>query len=309
MNAKQISAFRAVMISGSMVGAAKMLYISQPAVTRLIRDLEDNCGFALFERRSSRLFPTPEAESLYQEVKRHFMGLDQLSRSIDQIKKQRTGRLRIAAMPALSYSILPRVVSGFLQQHENVSLTLNPCSSIEATELIGSQQFDLGIVHLPVDTREISFYRCYRTTCKLICPHDHPFSRQTTIETAQLNGEPFVAIGDQNPLTRYRIDSALHGSNIKPNQTVETPMFSTAQALVSEGLGVSIVDPYTAHMFSEQGGISRDFSADIPFYFGFIYPVNKQISSLAEEFINSFESQTQGMTTLQQIRPEDIDLK
>lgn len=309
MNAKQISAFRAVMISGSMVGAAKMLYISQPAVTRLIRDLEDNCGFALFERRSSRLFPTPEAESLYQEVKRHFMGLDQLEQSINQIKTLRTGRLRIAAMPALAYSILPRVVSGFLRQHEDVSLTLNPCTSIEAAKLIGSQQFDLGIVMLPVDTREITFARCYRTACKLICRSDHPFAEQSAIEATALHNEPFVAIGEQNPLTRYRIDAAFQADNIRPNQLVETPMFNTAQALVSEGLGVSIVDPYTAHLFTEQGGVSIDFAPDIPFYFGFIYPLHKQISSLAEEFINSFESQTETMTALQQIRPEDIDLK
>ncbi|GGK62531.1 LysR family transcriptional regulator [Amphritea balenae] len=309
MNAKQISAFRAVMISGSMVGAAKMLYISQPAVTRLIKDLEETCGFALFERRSSRLFPTPEAEALYLEVKRHFMGLDQLSQSVDQIKTLRTGRLRIAAMPALAYSILPRVVSGFLRQHEEVSLTLNPCTSIEAAKLIGSQQFDLGIVMLPVDTREISFYRCYRTACKLICRNDHRFSAQSSVDATELNNEPFVTIGEQNPLTRYRIDAAFQANNIKPNQLVETPMFNTAQALVSEGLGVSIVDPYTAHMFTEQGGISRDFNADIPFYFGFIYPINKQISTLAEEFINSFEIQTANITSTEQISPEDIDLK
>lgn len=286
-----------------------MLYISQPAVTRLIRDLEETCGFILFERRSSRLFPTPEAESLYQEVKRHFMGLDQLQQSIDQIRTLRTGRLRIAAMPALAYSVLPRVVSGFLKQHESVSLTLNPCTSIEAAKLIGSQQFDLGIVMLPVDSREIAFSRCYRTDCKLICLPDHPFAEQQKIEARQLNGEPFVAIGEQNPLTRYRIDTAFHENSVKPSQSVETPMFYTAQALVSEGLGVSIVDPYTAYMFTEQGGISRDFSADIPFYFGFIHPMHKQISALAEEFINSFENQTAAIVDTIEIMPEDTDLR
>ena len=306
MNAKQISAFRAVMISGSMVGAAKMLYISQPAVTRLIKDLECTCGFALFERRSSRLFPTPQAQSFYQEVKRYFMGLDQLEHSINQIKTLKTGRLRIAAMPALAYSIIPRVISSFIKQHENVSLTLNPCNSIEAVKLIGSQQFDLGIVMLPVDTSEITFARCYRTACKLICRQDHHFSNRTEVQATQLHNEPFIRIGEENPLTRYRIDAAFQESNVQPNQLVETSMFNTAQSLVSEGLGISIVDPYNAHLFTEKGGVSIDFEPNIPFYFGFIYPLHKPISSLAEEFINSFEQQTQEITTLDEIKIEDV---
>ena len=86
MNAKQLNAFRAVMLSGSMVGAAKMLYVSQPAITRLIKDLEVSCGFDLFERRNSRLFATPEGNALYQEVKRHFIGLDNLAQMAGQIR-------------------------------------------------------------------------------------------------------------------------------------------------------------------------------------------------------------------------------
>ncbi|MBN3562250.1 LysR substrate-binding domain-containing protein [Aliamphritea spongicola] len=309
MNVKQIAAFRAVMISGSTVGAAKMLYISQPAVTRLIKDLEDRCGFALFERRSSRLFPTPEAESLYQEVKRHFMGMDQLAQSVEQIRTLRTGRLRIAAMPALAYSVLPRVVSNFMQTREDVSLTLTPGSSVNVAKMVGSQQFDLGIVMLPVDARELTFHRCYRTHCRFICNADHPYADRQEIIAEDLHEQDFVTIGEQNPLTRYRIDAALQAKHIHPRQSIETPMFITVQALVKEGLGVSIIDPFTASIFTESGGKSLNFRPDIPFYFAFITPVNKQISALAEEFIHCFEQLAEGITDMEIISHEDIDLK
>ena len=309
MNAKQITAFRAVMISGSTVGAAKMLYISQPAVTRLIKDLEERCGFSLFERRSSRLFPTAEAESLYQEVKRHFMGMDQLSQSVEQIKTLRTGRLRIAAMPALAYSVLPRVVSNFMRTRKDVSLSLTPGSSVNVAKMVGSQQFDLGIVMLPVDARELTFYRCYRSSCRFICNADHLYAERQEIIAEDLHEQDFVAIGEQNPLTRYRIDAALHAKHIRPRQSIETPMFITVQALVKEGLGVSIIDPFTASIFTESGGKSLSFHPDIPFYFAFITPMHKQIPALAEEFIHSFEQLTESITDLQVISHEDIDLK
>ncbi|WP_271272596.1 LysR substrate-binding domain-containing protein [Aliamphritea hakodatensis] len=309
MNVKQIAAFRAVMTSGSTVGAAKMLYISQPAVTRLIKDLEDSCDFALFERRSSRLFPTPEAESLYEEVRRHFMGMDQLAQSVKQIRTLRTGRLRIAAIPALAYSVLPRIVSHFMRTRKAVSLTLTPASSVNVAKMVTSQQFDLGIVMLPVNAGELTFQRCYGTSFRFICNADHPYAERQEVVAEDLHEQDFIAISEQNPLTRYRIDAPLHAKHIHPRQSVETPMFITVQALVQEGLGVSVIDPFTASIFTENGGKSLNFRPDIPFYFAFITPFNKQISALAEEFISCFEQRAEKITDMTRISYEEIDLK
>lgn len=308
MNAKQLNAFRAVMLSGSMVGAAKMLYVSQPAITRLIKDLEASCGFDLFERRNSRLFATPEGNALYQEVKRHFIGLDNLSQMAGQIRMNKTGRLRIAAMPALAHSILPSTLSRFIETCPDVSTTLAPSSSIEVTKLVAAQQFDLGVVMLPIDSSEVHFGPCYRADCRVIMPSHHPLADQSVIGAQDLNDHPFVAIGHENTLTRFRIDAALASENVKPRSHIETSLFITAQALVREGQGVSIIDPYTAHLFEHQGGISKPFEPAIPFYFGFIFPIHRQPSALAEQFIDTFLQQSQAQLTLHPISPEQIDL-
>tara|TARA_R110002167_G_scaffold23131_2_gene82425 strand:- start:13738 stop:14667 length:930 start_codon:yes stop_codon:yes gene_type:complete len=308
MNAKQLNAFRAVMLSGSMVGASKMLYVSQPAVTRLIKDLETSCGFDLFERRNSRLFTTPEGNALYQEVKRHFIGLDNLAQMAGQIRMNKTGRLRIAAMPALAHSILPSTLSRFIEACPDVSTTLAPSSSIEVTKLVAAQQFDLGVVMLPIDSSEVRFGPCYQVDCRVVMPRDHPLADRAVIETQDLNDQPFVAIGHENTLTRFRIDAAFASKNVKPRSHIETSLFITAQALVREGQGVSIIDPYTANLFKDQGGTSRPFEPAIPFYFGFIFPLHRQPSALAEQFIETFVQQSQALLTLHPISPEEIDL-
>ncbi|MEH6625248.1 MAG: LysR substrate-binding domain-containing protein [Motiliproteus sp.] len=309
MNAKQLNAFRAVMLSGSMVGAAKMLYVSQPAVTRLIKDLEESCGFDLFERRNSRLFATPEGNALYQEVKRHFIGLDNLSQMAGQIRMNKTGRLRIAAMPALAHSIIPSTLSRFLESCPEVSTTLAPSSSIEVTKLVAAQQFDLGVVMLPIDSSEVRFGPCYQVDCRVVIPAGHPLASKEVIEAKDLDDQPFVAIGHENTLTRFRIDATFANQQVKPRAHIETSLFITAQALVSQGQGASIIDPYTAKLHEDQGGVSRPFKPAIPFYFGFIFPLHRQPSALAEQFIDTFVEQSNALLALNPIAPEDIDLR
>ncbi|MCP4433148.1 MAG: LysR family transcriptional regulator, partial [Gammaproteobacteria bacterium] len=75
MNLRQLEAFRAVMITRSITRASELLFVSQPAVTRLINDLESSVAFPLFQRIKKRLHPTPEAHAFYEEVERSFAGL------------------------------------------------------------------------------------------------------------------------------------------------------------------------------------------------------------------------------------------
>src|SRR5262245_47324218 len=86
MNFRQIEAFRAVMVGGTATTAAQMLFISQPAVSRLVRSLEDSVGFDLFERRKKRLVPTVEGKQLHAAVEQTFVGLQHVSRAADAIR-------------------------------------------------------------------------------------------------------------------------------------------------------------------------------------------------------------------------------
>jgi len=104
---RQIEAFRAIIESGSVTAAADLLFLTQPSVSRLLADLEAELGFALFARIGRSLTPTPEADALYEEVRRSFVGLQEISRVADDIRQYRSGSLKIAAMPALGLQFLP----------------------------------------------------------------------------------------------------------------------------------------------------------------------------------------------------------
>ncbi|MDI3324252.1 LysR substrate-binding domain-containing protein [Pontibacterium granulatum] len=306
MNSKQLAAFRAVMLAGSMSDASRMLYVSQPAVSRLIKDLEESLGFTLFDRRNSRLYPTQAAHAFYREVERHFIGMDNLSQAADQIRMMRSGRLRIGAMPALAFSVMPTIVSRFLRSHGDVSAVFAPHLSVELANRVGAQQFDLGVVMLPVESKEIAYGPCYKIDCVCIAPKGHRFADQEKVHASDLHREPFVAIGQQNTVTRFLIDSALRENLARPDERMETLLLSTAASMVKEGLGVSIVDAFTAHTFADDNLIVRPFEPSVPLYFGFITPVNRPVSGLAQEFIDSFEAYAAYNFPLTPIEPDEV---
>lgn len=309
MNAKQLSAFRAVMLTGSISEASQMLYVSQPAVSRLIKDLEQSLGFELFDRRNSRVYPTPSAHAFFREVERHFIGIDTLAQSAEKIRMMKRGRLRIATAPVFGFSEMPSIISRFLAGRDEVAASFVSDTSVEVANMVGAQQFDLGIVMLPVDSSEISLGACFQTDCQCIAWPGHRFEQQVNVEAEDLHGEPFVAIGEQNTITRFRIDMALRDLQIRPETRIETPFFINAQSFVQERLGVSIVDPFTAYRYQAQGGIARPFKPSVPLYFGFITPLNHPPTGLVAEFIDYCIAYLSERVELQPLDPSKASVK
>ena len=125
MNLRHLEAFRAVMLSGSVTQAAQSLNLSQPAVSKMLAELEHQLGFQLFLRsRGSALTVTPEADAFFYEVERSFSGIAALKRVAEDIRNMATGTLRIAALPALAVSFLPRVIAAFRETHPGVTVQL-----------------------------------------------------------------------------------------------------------------------------------------------------------------------------------------
>ena len=114
---------------GSVTGAAERLHVTQPAVSKMLAQLERDLGFSAFARERRRLVPTPEAQILYQEVRRAFIGLDQLRRLAGDLRDMRQGRLVIAASYVASSWHLPGVVAAFLRAHPGLSVSMHALDS------------------------------------------------------------------------------------------------------------------------------------------------------------------------------------
>ncbi len=124
MNLRQIEVFRAVMLTGSISGASKLLYVSQPAISRLMSHTEQRLGLELFRRVKGRLHPTPEARRLLGEVNVVYEGIERVNEIAEDLATNRTGSLRISCSPNLGQTVLPRAIASFRAAHPAVRIVV-----------------------------------------------------------------------------------------------------------------------------------------------------------------------------------------
>ena len=170
---RQIEAFRAVILRHTVTRAAESLHISQPAVSRLIADLESRVGFVLFERQQGRLLPTAEAHVLFEEVERTFVGLDRIAQAAEQIRAMRRGSLRVAGSPAVALDFLPSVIARFVEHHPGIDVSLLAHSATTVVEKVASGQCDVGLIAEPIPHPAVKTEHLAHAVMRCIVPRGH----------------------------------------------------------------------------------------------------------------------------------------
>ena len=242
MNFRQIEAFRTVMASGSVTGAAQLMSISQPAVSRLLGDLERNVGFPLFRKRGRNLVATEEGVSLYKEVKRSFVGLEDLKSTAEAIRHCRTGTLNLVTMPGLAARVLPELVAAFSATHSDVGVWLEVLPRSEALVAITTDQYDVCIASGPIEDKELSADRLCRLQAYCVLPANHPLTVKQSIRPEDLEGERFISLA-RDSLFRYQAMMLLEQHKVNCRLDIQARTADAIYGMVESGLGVSIVGP------------------------------------------------------------------
>jgi DNA-binding transcriptional LysR family regulator len=283
---RQVEAFRALMQRHTVTRAAEALHVSQPAVSRLLADFETSVGFALFERQQGRLVPTSEAQVLYEEVERAFVGLDRITHAAQQIRAMRRGSLTVAGSPAVALELLPRVVTAFIAAYPGVDVTLLTHSAHTVVDLVASQRCDVGFVAEAIPHPAVRLERLTDAPMRCIVPPDHRLAKKRVIRPADLRDEPFVSY-PRSFDARNVIDRVFVEHGVSRQLTVEAQLSQTIVALVANGAGVALIDPVTAAYADGRVAVRR-FEPDLRDQVYLASPAAQQpMSVLASAFIES----------------------
>jgi DNA-binding transcriptional LysR family regulator len=283
LNLRQIEAFRAVMLAGTMVGAAEVMHVTQPAVSRLIRELEERIGFALFERRGRRLVATNEGTGFFNEIQQAWIGLERITQTAEDIRRGRGGSLRVASLPAFSSWFVPQVAARFLAPRPRVSLHLHSLSSHLIAELVATNQYDLGVVELPMENPALRVEMLQVAPVVAVLPAGHRLARKKAIPLRALAAENFIAISHQS-LFRYRVDGLLMEAGITRSFRIETPLTAIACSMVAAGAGVSVSTPIPAVAYVGRGVVLRPLVEKVTSEYGIVFPRQRPVGTLARAF-------------------------
>ncbi|MGL4813429.1 MAG: LysR substrate-binding domain-containing protein [Beijerinckiaceae bacterium] len=293
-NIRQIEAFRCLMVTGSMTMAARMMGVTQPAISRLLKDLQADLELTLFEKRGTGVVPTAEATALYADVERSFVGLDRIRAAAEEIRTRRSGSLRIAALPALANGFLPRFSGHFLASRPQLDLGLFGVISPLVIDWVVNRQCDIGFAEMPIANPGLDTAMMPVLSRVAVLPEGHRLTRKSVLTPKDFEGENFISLKHGSG-SRYRIDSIFSERGVNRVMRVETHLSEIMCGLVSSGFGVAICDPFTAAEFASRGVVTRPFRPSIPFEFGVLHPPGPKPSAIAQTFLFEFSAHIRAM--------------
>lgn len=282
-------AFQAVMRAGTVSGAAATLGRSQPAVSRMMDKLEENLGVQLFERRKGRVVPTHAAHLLLDEVERLFVSLTSLDEFGRRMELGQEGDVGVASLPALGLDFMPEVIARFRTLRPRTRVFLNVRMSVSVEKWVATQQVDFGLAETPFQMTGFNTRIFSDTSYVAAIPADHPLASAEKIVPENLRGEQFV--GWTHSVSARRIfDDIMQGAGIVPHQLLESTMSAPMCQLVRRGLGLAVVDPFTAWAQREPGLVFRPFLPRIPCRIALLQPETRRPTTLATELIGLAET-------------------
>ncbi|NYS11971.1 LysR family transcriptional regulator [Achromobacter xylosoxidans] len=274
MELRQLEAFAAVMSTGSVTAAGRLLGRSQPAISRLLQELEAEIGYALFARSGPRVTPTEQGFLLYDDVERALSSLRQIRDRAEEIARGQAQPLLLAATSALAAGLVPDALKR-IEPHANLAprIELRSASPERVVHAVLSGAAQLGATSLPLEHRGLTVHWIGQAPCVVALPENDPAARHDVVPVAELAGRRVITMANPYRLRR-RLDAALgHAAG-----AIETNSSVNALAAVRAGLGVSVLEPITAYGAPMAGVAIRPIDLDIPFFFGVITSLSQPLT-------------------------------
>jgi DNA-binding transcriptional LysR family regulator len=246
---KQMRAFVAVAHAGSFTRAAEQLFITQSALSSLIRNLEAELQLRLLDRTTRRLELTEAGGELLHSLEQLLGDIDRMTSDMRDVRAIRRGRIRIGATPLLASTFIPAAVKAFNEHHPGITVRVMDDPAPQLLQALRDGDIELMVATLDGEHPELASTVLLSDTMVLVCNHDHPLAKKPEVTWDELVAEPLVALRKGSGL-RAITDQALGALAANGAPAQEVNHVSTAIAMVAAGLGVAVLPAYSVR-FSE----------------------------------------------------------
>lgn len=236
---RQLRAFLAVADQRHFRRAAEALHLTQPAVSRLVADLETELDVRLFDRSTREVVPTEAGRYLEQALARV---LDELDGVLAHARAQADplrGRVRLAAVPTLSAGLVPPCIAWCARHHPALDIVLRDQSQAQVLDAVRGGEVDFGLTVEPATVEEFDTEILMQDPFVVVSPPDHAFASRRTVPWDALADQPLILL-DHNSGSRRLIDAAFAQARIAMRVTLEVGHPHTAFRMVEAGLGITV---------------------------------------------------------------------
>ncbi|QDG79648.1 LysR family transcriptional regulator [Labrenzia sp. PHM005] len=285
-----MEALRALVTTGTTIGAARRLGVSQSSISRALGQLEQRVGRSLFLRSAGKIEPTAAALRLNDQ-------LDPLFETLALIEGAEWATadeepLRLIVPPTLAHNYIISRVAAFLKQNPGKNLQLD----IQATDVLVSGildlHYDLGLTSAMIRRSGVTLLPWRRSKVVCAMPAGHPLEEKDIITPSDLEGVELIEFLRRLG-TRAITEQLFARAGVRPRTVAETATNMAAIELVRAGLGVTLLNPFPVLSNGMPGISVRPFDAPITYDTSFVLPTGRQPSELAQQFMEYVKDTTE----------------
>lgn len=256
--------FAAVVKSGNFSKAAVGLYITQPAVSQAIRQLENSLGVKLFVRNKRGVNLTQEGEMLYGYVQSALNLIEVGENKVERFKGLAEGELRIGASDTVSKWYLPPYLDRFHTRYPEISISVTNRTSLETLELLKSGRIDIGFVNLPLSENGVVFEECMTVHDVFVAGSKYENLQGRKVTFAELAANPLIMLERASNSRRW-IDQYFlqHGITLAPQ--IEMGAHDLLAGYAGIGLGIAcVIKEFSEKAIEEYGLFEIELEKEIP---------------------------------------------
>ncbi len=241
---RQIEVIRAIMMAGTVKGAADLLGVSAPGVSRAMKHTEAQLGVRLFSRRHGRFTPTDEARGIFGQINEVFSKVENLQFSIEALKRGESGIFSFASVPSIAQHIMPRAVERLRHRFPALRMNINILKIEETADYLLLKKGEVVAMSYKIDHPGLISYPLAAGRLVAVLPEGHPLARGEEVSLARLVEEPLIGIDPNDPYGRI-LASPFLDNGLPFELSIQARFSHTVVSLVAAGLGVAVVDEFS----------------------------------------------------------------
>ena len=287
MEIKQLRAFLAIAEAKTFTAGAKLVNVTQAAISMQIRQLEEEVGLQLFTRTPRRVILTEAGEYLLERARKILREHDSAVAEIAELGGVEHGRLRIGSASAEFATLqLPHILQSIKEKYPNAELSVSAGTSQTLVEKIMHGDLDIAFVSLPVENPSITTDLLFSDEIVAIAHPDHPLANKRSISPAVLAREKLI-LGERGGNTRRMIDDFFSSANLTPNVIMELSRQEAINQMVENNLGVGTAGAKTIAEEIREGRLIswKIDGAEINWELGLARLRGGYFSPIAKEFV------------------------
>jgi len=285
MDIRHLEYFVEVARCKSFTKAARNLYITQPTISKMVKQMEDELGVVLFERLAKSVEITDAGKAIYLQVQNIVNSFHNLSSELEAIVNVKRGNIRIGLPPMVGSSFFPQIMGMFCEAYPNITIQLWEDGAKKVAEDVANGSLDIGVTLLPLQEDIFDSFPFVRDDLKLVVHTSHPLAQSSAATLAELAGEDFILFHENFLLHDRIINECMH-AGFKPRVHYEGSQWDFVCEMVAANLGIALLPSRICRGLDEKRvSIISLTEPVIPWNLAMIWRKDRYLSFAAREWI------------------------